>query len=128
MKVCVFLLSLCIRLAYSFIKLKEGDGCEDKKYFKCANGDCVDGRYNKVCGGLPGCEDESDLKMCGNPDGYDSNHNVTYGCHKLWGYAQCPVQKNSRLTTLDCWSPDEHSCKYTLHIRVRLTSMNFDYT
>ena len=114
MKVRVFLLSLCIRLAYSSIQLKEGDACEDKDEFKCANGDCVDGRYNKVCGGLPGCENESDLKMCGNPDGYDSNHNVTYGCDvdARYPYTECPVQKNSRLRPLECWNPHYNSCKY----------------
>ena len=113
MKVRVFLLSLCIRLAYSYITLKEGDiGCESKRYFKCANSDCVGGWYNKVCGGLPQCEDESDLKMCGNRDGYDSNHNVTYGCNDDYSYTECPVQKNSRLRPLECWNPSWYSCKY----------------
>ena len=109
MKICVIFLSLCLRLGYSVIVPKPGEnnGCNNRQ-FKCANDQCLSWG-DDVCGGLSKCSDESDLSVCANTDGYDSLHNVTYQCYK--DYTQCPVSKNSRLKTLECYN-SLYSCKY----------------
>ena len=115
MKVCIFVLSLCIRLASLNIQSKVSNGCKDER-FKCANGDCLKYDNINVCLGLPQCEDESDLKLCGNPDGYDSIHNLTYKCDDdddaYYDLTQCPVNKHSRLKAFECWRHRFDSCKH----------------
>ena len=111
MKICVIFLSLCLRLGYSWIVQKPGEHnvCNHRRYFKCANGQCLSS--SDVCSGLSKCSDESDLSVCANTDGYDSLHNVTYQCDSRW-YTQCTVSKNSRMKALECWRPGVYSCKY----------------
>ena len=108
---CFVVLSLgIISVAYSRLVSQEENGCEDN-YFKCANDECVLVPW-KVCRGLPQCHDQSDLKVCGNPDGYDMIRNLSYTCDEP-RYTQCPsVNKNSRLTTFECWNKRDDSCKY----------------